>query len=136
LKVFIYTIFFISSLAYADSLIGTWKIKSLEKNRPFNIASGIGYGMTVRFNDNATLTKIDSRTGKEQGTKHTWQVVDGGSTINITLKSPNSSLIAKFVLKSAMNDYLKVISKLPNKCYKMKAYHGNGFSFVSMCKVD
>jgi 23S rRNA U2552 (ribose-2'-O)-methylase RlmE/FtsJ len=127
------------TVAFSETIEGTWVIKSLKKTQAFNIASSIGYGLMVRFNKDHTLTKLDMRTHKDVHTKHAWKLQDDGKVINIEFVQPNASLIAKFVLKSTTNDYLKVIGKVSKDCYKLDASRSSKSSknpiLVSMCKV-
>lgn len=114
---------------------GIWKINTYDKQKPFNIASSIGYDIVLKFDSDGTVKKLNYKTRKVVSNTHTWKVNDKG-VINITLVSPSSNFISRFIMRSVTNDYLKVLESLKDNCYNVEVSHANSIMNVKMCKLN
>lgn len=116
---------------------GIWKIETTQKNVAFNIASSIGYNLTLKFDKDGKVYKLDDKTKQAQHANHTWKLLND-STLNITFNSPNNNFISNFVFHSTYNDYLKIFEKMSNNCYRVAIQNGSNEVSkygVFMCKI-
>jgi WD40 repeat protein len=114
-------------------VVGIWKFTSINQSQPLHIVGSIGHGITLKFNDDGTLEKVQNKS--LVSTIYVWNVKSDGQ-IHIKSKPSFGNFISNFILKSQLNDYIKAEESLGNDCYKVEVTHSNSKKPAKMCKIN
>ena len=116
-----------------ENIRGIWNISSIKKHQGFHILGAISFSLTIKFENNGIVRRVDSKTLKAEHSEHAWEVDDG--VLNLRFVSPADNFLSRFMFRSTFNAYLEVVEKLDSRCNKMKLTNGGSSMFVKMCKV-
>lgn len=109
-------IFLLTTSIYAINIEGTWKLSSITKTHPFNCCALIGYGATLKFNKDGTITQIAKHQSSVTGTHKRYKL--NGNHLNVYLENKQIRMIASFFMKYSSSNKTFVLKKIDKNCYK------------------
>lgn len=117
----------ICSSAFANNLVGTWKLTN--KERAFKFSSAVGYEMQFRFNADGTLDFLQNSANVMGSTRH-YELK--GNQLTVMLKNKNMGTAQNFGLGIISSQTL-TITPTKNNCYLVYEKQPNQNTF-EMCK--
>ncbi len=112
---FLFIILLTTSI-YAINIEGTWKLSSITKTHPFNCCALIGYGATLKFNQDGTITQITKYQSSVTGTHKRYTL--NGNYLNVYLENKKIGMMANFFMKHSSSNKTFVLKKIDKNCYK------------------
>lgn len=119
----------ISVSIFAETLVGTWQL--VNKERPFNFASTVGYEMTFKFNSDGTLELLQKSHNIMNSTRR--YELKNGNKLVVVLKNKDTGALHNFALGTLSSQTLTLVS-VKNNCYRVYENQPNNNVFT-MCKI-
>lgn len=128
-----------STLAFSTTpkieLIGVWEISSINQYQPLYIASSIAYNIVLRFNNDGILDKAQQNYQTFAPTTYSWKI-KRNDQIHVKSNPSTGNFFSNFILRSHLNDYIKIEEFLGNGCYRVQVKHSNSKKPGKMCKIS